>query len=122
MMYYKKNPLMNRRYLYPPRLGFIRPPRSRAHAQKEDMTEKIQTVEEIPLPNISETETENNAPLDLSRSQHFLKRSKRPSILDFLKERISIEELLLVGLIFLLFDEALDDELLLILLVYIFLT
>jgi hypothetical protein len=119
-MYYKKNPLMNRRYLYPPGWRPMRSPRNPAHAQKEDTAEKIQTVEEIPLPNISETDTGTNT--SLSRSQHIFRKGKRPSILDFLKERIGIEEIVLLGLIFLLLDEALDDELLLILLVYIFLT
>ena len=98
----------------------MRSPRGPTNAQKEDATEKIQTVEEIPLPNISETDTGTN--ISLTRSQRTSTKVRRPSILDFLRERIGIEEIVLLSLIILLLDESLDDELLLILLIYIFLT
>lgn len=43
------------------------------------------------------------------------------NILDFLREHIGIEEILLIGLIILLIDESFGDELLLIALIYILL-
>jgi hypothetical protein len=44
-----------------------------------------------------------------------------PAIIEFIKEHVKIEELLLLGLIFLLFDESIEDDFLLIILVYILL-
>ena len=67
----------------------------------------------IPMPN--ERETTNN----------YWKKNKKtsgfPAVLDFIREHIKIEELLLIGLIFLLFDDSIEDDFLLIMLVYILL-
>ena len=68
---------------------------------------------DIPLPN------EREYPYELAEE-----RKKFPglsSIFDFIKEHIKVEELILIGLIILLLDEAMEDQLLLIILVYILL-
>lgn len=43
------------------------------------------------------------------------------SVLAFIREHIKIEELILIGLIILLLDEAMEDQLLLVILIYILL-
>ena len=43
------------------------------------------------------------------------------SIFEFIKKRISIEELILIGLIILLLDESMEDDFLLLILIYILL-
>jgi hypothetical protein len=67
----------------------------------------------IPMPNEKET------------TNYYWKKKKKtsgfPAVLDFIKEHVKIEELLLIGLIFLLFDESIEDDFLLIILVYILL-
>jgi len=45
-----------------------------------------------------------------------------PNIFKLIKKNIAIDDIILLGLIFLLLDENTEDELLLILLIYIFLT
>jgi hypothetical protein len=42
-------------------------------------------------------------------------------VLDFVREHIKIEELILIGLIILMLDESIEDDLLLIILIYILL-
>lgn len=42
-------------------------------------------------------------------------------ILDFLREHIKVEEIILIGLIILLLDESIEDDFLLIILIYILL-
>jgi hypothetical protein len=44
-----------------------------------------------------------------------------PIVTDFLKEHIKLEELILIGLIILLLDESIEDDFLLIILIYILL-
>ncbi len=70
------------------------------------------TIERIPLPNEIEAFPENS---NEQRSSGLL------SIFNTLKKRIGIEEIILLGLIFILLEEGIDDEFLLILLVYVFL-
>ena len=43
------------------------------------------------------------------------------NILEFVREHVKVEELILVGLILLLLEESIEDELLLIMLIYILL-
>jgi len=69
--------------------------------------------EGIPLPNEMEDSPEDT---DNMPSTH------RSSVFDFFKNRIRLEEIILLGLIFVLLDEGIDDDFLLIMLVYILLT
>lgn len=67
----------------------------------------------IPLPN----EKENHPGL-------FEERKALPSlagIVNFIRQHVKIEEIILIGLIILLLDESIEDELLLIILIYILL-
>ena len=67
----------------------------------------------IPLPNEKET-----------FPGHITENKRVPTlagIFDFLREHIKIEEIILIGLIILMLDEALEDDLLLIILIYILL-
>lgn len=68
---------------------------------------------DIPLPN----EFEHSGGLFDERNKiHGIS-----SIIDFVREHIKIEELILIGLIILLLEEAMEDHLLLIILIYILL-
>ncbi len=67
----------------------------------------------IPLPNEKE-----------AYPGHFAGKKKIPAltgILEFVREHIKIEELILIGLIILMLDESIDDDLLLVILIYILL-
>lgn len=67
----------------------------------------------IPYPNeVEDHYTQKNNRRDLFNIS---------SIIDFLKSRITIEEIILVGLIIILLDDEIKDEFLLIMLVYILL-
>jgi hypothetical protein len=75
----------------------------------------VETIKEpvrIPLPD-----DEGN----YSDNRDFLLRKSHGSFFDILKGKITVEEIVLIGLIILLLDEGIEDELLLILLVYILL-
>lgn len=65
----------------------------------------------IPMPN--EKETTDYFGNDRKKALGF------PAILNFFREHVKIEELILVGLIFLVLDESIEDDFLLIILVYI---
>ncbi|MGE5613314.1 MAG: hypothetical protein ACM3XR_02815 [Bacillota bacterium] len=68
----------------------------------------------IPLPNEKE-----------AFSDYFPERKKRISpitaIIRYIQKHVKIEELILIGLIVLMLDEAIEDDLLLIILIYILL-
>ncbi len=67
----------------------------------------------IPLPNEKE-----------ALPGHAAGKKKAPAlagILDFVRGHIRIEELILIGLIILMLDESIEDDLLLIILIYILL-
>ena len=119
-MQYKKYPQFSRRYLYGPGWGPMAAA-DRPHDEKQDKGDeenRIETnkTEDIPLPN------ETEAALDQKDSFHGIRKAQRTSILDFFRQRIHIEEIILLGLIFLLLDEGIEDEFLLLLLLYILLT
>lgn len=61
-------------------------------------------IDDIPLPN--ETDTVR-------------KKSKGLSVTDFLSRHFQIDELILLGLIFLLLEEKINDDFLLIILIYL---
>lgn len=69
----------------------------------------IKTSSNIPLPTEAEDITD----------QTFEDRSHSSLYIDIFKKRIFLDEIILVGLIFLLFEEGIEDEFLLIILVYI---
>lgn len=73
----------------------------------------IKGADNIPLPN------EEEKPLEEVENEQ---QVHRPSILDFFKSRIHLEEIILLGLIFILLDEKIDDDFLLIMLIYILIT
>ncbi|MCX7747884.1 MAG: hypothetical protein N2645_13495 [Clostridia bacterium] len=75
----------------------------------------IKEIEKIPLP----TEDENTHLNQYEKNNRFGKKSN--SILEVLKNRIHVEEIILIGLIFLILDERIEDEFLLIILVYLLL-
>lgn len=66
----------------------------------------------IPLPNELEEKPEHPSSI---HNRH------KSSFLEYLKKRITLEEVILLGLIFLLLDDAIEDEFLLIMLIYILL-
>ncbi|MDP4183010.1 MAG: hypothetical protein Q8942_18225 [Bacillota bacterium] len=103
-MLYRRNPIKNIRY-----------PRPASHL--EDTLEQNKTVENIPaelqnlpLPNIaSDSPCQRCGPVI----------NKNLSPLHILKDSIGIEEILLLGTILLLIEEKIEDEILLIILVYL---
>ena len=95
-MTYRRNPYMNRRF---------------PHAEPPPAETPVK-LQNIPLPNEDE-ETADSEPKP--------QRSSRPSILDFFRDRIHLEEIIILGLIFVLMQEEIDDDILLLLLVYILL-
>lgn len=67
----------------------------------------------IPLPNEKET-----------RPGFFEEKKVMPSlagIVNYIRQHVKIEEIILIGLIILMLDESIEDELLLIILIYILL-
>ena len=72
----------------------------------------IKITDEIPLPNNVES-TQENENLERKHSKH------SPSIIEFIKERIAIEELILIGVIIVLLIERIEDEFLILMLAYI---
>lgn len=67
----------------------------------------------IPMPNEKEASYGYHGG---RKKQHGLS-----SVIGFLRERIKLEELILIGLIIILLDESIEDDLLLIILAYILL-
>ncbi len=67
----------------------------------------------IPLPNEKEVQTDET----------FEKRKTSPfiKVINYIQKHITIEELILIGLILLMLDESFEDDLLLIILIYILL-
>jgi len=94
-MLYKRHPYTNKQY-----------------SHFDIASEEKENTNRIPLPN----EEESSEGTDETRKLH------KPSILDFFKNHIRLEEIILLGIIFVLLDEGIDDEFLLIILIYILLT
>ena len=107
-MIYGRNPRMPGRYV---RYKTTGNPGGAANMKRN--SDEREEFREIPMPNESEDSAEPG--------QRFPKAGK-PSFLDFIKSRMHFEELLLLALIFLLFEEGIDDDFLFILLIYILLT
>lgn len=71
----------------------------------------MKEVTDIPLPNIA----------DEAHADRNSERVHNPSFLSLLKNRITLEEIILLGLIILILDEGVEDEFILIMLIYVLL-
>lgn len=112
-MPYMRRSYMNRRFIrqepaLPQEPAMPRQGTSESKAGEEAVEKLIN----IPLPNEKE---------EAVAAEFQPRELRRSSFLSFLKSRIHIEEIILLGLIFLLLEEGIDDEFLLILLIYILL-
>lgn len=107
-MVYRNSPQKPRRYSYENNSS----PKNGKNNMDETFTDLLKDSETIPAPNLVE-----NIPLpsEKNKENRFL-----PS-LNFLKNKITIEEIILIGLIFLILDEGIEDEFLLLMLLYILL-
>lgn len=107
-MLYRRYPYVNRQYMHS---------KSNVPAgnilNAELVGEPQRTIEDIPLPNEEPLETPN---------RHDIRRSHPFPFLSFFKKRIGIEEILLIGLLFILLQEGIDDEFLIIILLYLLFT
>jgi hypothetical protein len=104
-MLYRRNPFKFRRPVYP----------SENYSMKYDIEDDIKgpkELESIPLPTEDIGHSDETINTDKKRNFSFLN----------MINHIPIEEVILIGLIFLLLDETLEDDFLLIILVYILLT
>ena len=108
-MPYRRPPQNTKRFL-PPLFSFNTAPRRPAPSSYPSQGSHKDYLD-IPLPNEQE----------YSGVYHDEKRilPGLSSIVDFVKEHIHIEELILIGLIILLLDDSKEDNLLLVLLFYI---
>jgi hypothetical protein len=104
-MPYRNSPFRHKRYTYSN--NTLLPNES---FSKDMSAESIQVNADIPLPNNRE---------NISESQHRKKTFNPLSIINFFKERITLEEIILIGVIFVLLEEGIEDEFLLLMLVYI---
>ena len=113
----RKEIKMDRKYRRRPYPGGSRRPEPGSPPEADNVHNRnVQPLRnsDIPLPNEKENSLEStNAPAVPGRHNN---------ILDFIKTHIHFEEIVLIGLIFILLDEGIDDEFLLIILVYILLT
>jgi hypothetical protein len=107
-MIYRKQPSGARRY---PQYS-SEPSSKRDYNDDSGLIYSSERLEDIPLPN----EPENTA-----RSENSPSERKGLFFLDIFKDKIHIEEIILVGLIFFLLNEGIEDELLILLLIYILL-
>lgn len=103
-MIYRKKPPTNIRFTYP---GFKQKSNSNSKVYEESLPLELKN---IPLPNLdSESPCQNPG-----RKGHF---GMNP--LHFLQNNIGIEEIILLGAIFLLLEESIEDEILLVILIYL---
>ena len=72
----------------------------------------LKSGEEIPMPNAPESP---DNPLDEKRKSH------PPFLLNFFSKGFGIEEIILIGVILLIIDEGIEDEFLILMLLYILL-
>ena len=105
-MVYRNNPYRPNAYTYSNLPHYQEVPEN----TREIQPESIKITEEIPPPNDMEKATESTN----------RKSAKGPaSILNFFKDRITIEEIIIIGIILLLLFEGIEDEFLILMLVYI---
>ena len=99
-MLYRNQPSTYRKYIRPKAGASL-------NANKEDAIKDISDIP--PLPNEKE---DDSSPSESNRNLGFI---------DIFKNRIFLDDIILVGLIFLLLHEGVEDEFLLIILVYLLL-
>jgi hypothetical protein len=107
-MLYRRRPQIIRRYPRP--ASEMGPANFNGSLDSLDNSVKIQ---DIPLPN--KAEDADNSSYSPRKAHNIL------SIIDFLKDNIHMEEIILLALIFILIQEKVEDEFLLIFLIYILL-
>jgi len=140
-MLYGRPSYIYRRYPYPDMnhytYGRKRPVTDKTWSEKEKAKEQADDVGdgskidassskssiEIPLPNQEENVThgEWKTPGRKIKYRGAYPFQYKPSFIDFIREHVHLEELLLIGLIILFLKEGIEDELLTILLIYILL-
>ncbi|MCX8129044.1 MAG: hypothetical protein N3I35_02965 [Clostridia bacterium] len=97
------------------RYGYQTPTAYQSVNSNTGAAEAIRKIEDIPLPNEIETPPEFSS---------YAGSMRNSSIINFFKTRIHFEEIILIGLIIILLDEGItgiEDEFLLIILVYLLL-
>ena len=110
-MVYRRPPQLYRRFAYQ---GIEHNPKIKEDNSFEPAgIEALKEVRDIPLPTEVEEPDTQSRMVPKSRIAYFL---------DTLRKRIGIEEIIIIGLIFLLIQEHIEDELLLIILVYLLLS
>ncbi|NSW91610.1 MAG: hypothetical protein HPY74_13215 [Firmicutes bacterium] len=120
-MLYRRYPLIHRKYMYPGPRHVTK--RSSSDIQEEKLKDDKKKAEEIPLPNELE-----HIPGPGSSSQtgpEVINKSRENSAFPFLNifsRKIQFEEIVILGLIFLLLNEEIRDDILLVVLIYILLT
>lgn len=108
-MLYKKYPYERKKY--PNKAAAQRTSTSNVSGSSISINTPIETVE-IPSPNKLESSSD---------SERFKHSPRLPSIIDFFKDRIKVDELILLGLIVLFLQENIQDDFLMIILIYILL-
>jgi hypothetical protein len=92
--------------------------RPRNFAYNKTTGGSVKKVEDIPLPNeVDAVRNEKKNTYGFSS-----KANKELSLTDFISKRFQIDEIILLGLIFLLLEERINDDYLLIILTYLLIT
>ncbi len=107
-MLYRRYPYINRQYVHNKTMV----PTTDIF-NSDPMVEPQKTIDDIPLPNEEPLETPG---------RRDVRRVHPVPFLSFFKKRIGIEEILLIGLLFLLIQEGINDEFLIIILLYLLFT
>ncbi len=109
-MVYRGYPQRNRRYLGTP-MNYAQ--------ENQETSNKINELNDIPLPNEVEVPLEKNARAYHSNNNSFLNNFKLP-FLDSFNLRFKLDDIVLLGIIFILLNDNPDDDFLVIILLYIF--
>lgn len=118
-MIYRRRPYYDKQYSRPPRY-----PDSGSMEYTVPNLSAIKEIDKIPLPTEEEME---QPPLKAGAGNPWerissIKRMNLSSIFKKLKSSIGIEEIILLGLLFILFEEGVDDDILIIVVLYILLS
>lgn len=89
------------------------PVETKSHNSTTSNIETVKHGDNIPMPNESDASTNESGEKQANRGL---------SVIRFLKSHIKLEEIILLGLIFFLLDEGLNDDFLLLILIYILLS
>jgi hypothetical protein len=121
-MLYSRHPYINKRYSYldgREKAGRKEIETTKSHEKVEENIDALNSKSgvDIPLPNQVEDKKIASRKLVLRKPG----LPQKPSFFDAIRERIHIEELILIGLIILFLKDGIEDELITILLIYILL-